>query len=86
VVDPRSGDSPRISGRWVESVREKSAAAPAGWEKGGEIGTIPGATLNGLTVEEDQPVMRTPVYKVGVLRVRGAGRGRTEDGRIAVRK
>jgi predicted metalloprotease with PDZ domain len=68
----------------VESVREKSAAARAGLEKGMEIVAIQGVTLNGLTEEEYQQVMRTPVYDVFVLRVRREGRVRTDELRIAV--
>lgn len=86
VVYQRSDDGPRISVLRVESVREKSAAARAGLEKGMEIVAIQGVTLNGLTEEEYQQVMRTPVYEGFVLRVRRAGRVRTEDLRIAVGK
>ena len=84
VVYQRADDGPRISVLRVESVREKSAAARAGLEKGMEIVAIQGVTLNGLTEEEYQQVMRTPVYDVFVLRVRREGRVRTDELRIAV--
>lgn len=86
VVYQRSDDDPRISVLRVESVREKSAAARAGLEKGMEIVAIQGVTLNGLTEEEYQQVMRAPVYDVFVLRVRREGRVRTDELRIAVGK
>lgn len=86
VIYQRSSDGPRISVLRVESAREKSAAARAGLEKGMEIVAIQGVALNGLTEEEYQHVMRTPVYDVFVLRVRREGRVRTEELRIAVAK
>jgi C-terminal processing protease CtpA/Prc len=86
VIYQRSNDEPRISLLRVESVREKSAAARAGLEKGMEIVAIQGVTLNGLTEDDYQQVMRTPVYAVFVLRVRREGRVKTEELRIAVAK
>jgi S1-C subfamily serine protease len=86
VIYLRSSDGPRISVLRVESVREKSAAARAGLEKGMEIVAIQGVALNGLTEEEYQHVMRTPVFDVFVLRVRREGRVKTEELRIAVAK
>lgn len=86
VIYLRSSDGPRISMLRVESVREKSAAARAGLEKGMEIVAIQGVALNGLTEEEYQHVMRTPVFDVFVLRVRREGRVRTEELRIPIAK
>jgi membrane-associated protease RseP (regulator of RpoE activity) len=86
VIYQRSSDGPRISMLRVESVREKSAAARAGLEKGMEIVAIQGVALNGLTEEDYHHVMRTPVFDAFVLRVRREGRARTEDLRIPITK
>lgn len=86
MVYQRSNDDPRISFLRVESVREKSAAARAGLEKGMEIVAIQGVALHGLSEEDYQRVMRTPVAETLTLRVRRAGRVRAEELRIAVAK
>ena len=51
-----------------------------------EIVAIQGVTLNGLTEEEYQQVMRTPVYDVFARRVRREGGVRTDEWRFAVGK
>ncbi|MCX6955539.1 MAG: PDZ domain-containing protein [Verrucomicrobia bacterium] len=86
VVMQQSNDGPRISVLRVESVRENSAAARAGLAKGMEIVAIQGVALAGLTEEEYQRVMITPVVDVFVLRVRREGRVRTEEIRVAMGK
>lgn len=86
IIYQRSSDGPRISMLRVESVRPKSAAARAGLEKGMEIVALQGVALDGLTEEEFQHAMRTPVIDVLVLRVRRAGRVRTEELRIELAK
>ena len=86
IIYQRDSDGPRISVLRVEWVREKSAAARAGLEKGMEIVAIQGVALNGLAEEDYQRVMRTPVFDSFVLRVRRAGRVRTEELRIPLAK
>jgi S1-C subfamily serine protease len=82
----RSTDDPRISYLRVEAVREKSAAARAGWEKGTEIVAIQGVALGGLTDEDYRRVMRAPVIDALVLKVRRLGRMKVAEVRIAVAK
>jgi C-terminal processing protease CtpA/Prc len=86
IVYQRSTEDPRISYLRVEAVREKSAAARAGLEKGMEIVAIQGVALSGLTDEDYHRVMRAPVMDALVLRVRRAGRVKVEELRIAVAK
>jgi C-terminal processing protease CtpA/Prc len=76
----------RIAKLLVESVREKSAAARAGLEKGMEIVAIQGIALSGITEQAYQRVMRMPVDDVLVLSVRRAGRVKSEEMRIPVAK
>ena len=82
----RSTDDPPIAYLRVEAVREKSAAARAGWEKGMEIVAIQGVALGGLTDEDYQRVMHAPVMDALVLKVRRAGRVKVEELQIAVAK
>jgi S1-C subfamily serine protease len=86
IVYQRSTDDPPIAYLRVEAVREKSAAARAGWEKGMEIVAIQGVALSGLTDEDYQRVMRAPVRDALVLKVRRAGRMKVAEVRIAVAK
>ncbi len=86
IVYLPDSDDWRISKLVVESVREKSAAARAGLEKGMEIVAIQGTALSGLTENEYQRVMQTPVSDVLVLGVRRSGRVKAEELRIQVAK
>jgi len=86
LVMLQSNDGPRISMLKVESVRDNSAASRAGLAKGMEIVAIQGVALTGLTEEEYQRVMITPVTDVFLLRVRREGRVRTEELRIPLAK